>query len=66
MKDTILNSIVIIAAFSAILLAAIGDNGSASQQTSVVQAPRVLEMEKTVVAARRADADVTLVAFAGQ
>ena len=65
MKDTILNSIVITAAFSAILLAAIGDLGSASQ-TVVDQAPRVVEMEKTVVAAKRLPADVMLVASAGQ
>ena len=65
MKDTILNSIVIAAAFSAILSVAIGDFRSASQ-TVVAQAPKVVEMEKTVVAARRLPADAMLVASAGQ
>ena len=65
MKDTILNSILIAAAFSAILLAVIDDLQPATQ-TAAVQANRVVEMGKTVVAAKRLPADVMLVASAGQ
>ncbi|MEO8135149.1 MAG: hypothetical protein ABI831_14340 [Betaproteobacteria bacterium] len=55
MKDTILNSIVIAATFSAILFAASGDLRSTSQTvvSQAPQAPHVAEMGKTVVAVKR-------------
>lgn len=62
MKDTILNSIVIATAFSAILYAA-GDPRT-PPEAMVVRAPRVVEMEKTVVAAKRLSPDVVLIASA--
>ena len=65
MKDTILNSVVIATAFSAILMSVIGDFRSEAQ-TAMAQAPRVVEMEKTVVAAKRLSPEVTLIAFADE
>ena len=62
MKDTILNSMLIAAALSAIVLSAIGD--LRAPQTAAVQAGRVVEMEKTVVAAKRLATEVTLIASA--
>ena len=61
MKDTILNSIVITTAFSAIVYTAIGDLGT-PPEVMAVRAPRVVEMEKTVVAAKRLPPDVMLIA----
>ena len=63
MKDTILNSIVITTAFSAIVYTAIGDPGK-PPEVMAVRAPRVVEMEKTVVAAKRLSPDVVLIASA--
>ncbi|MEO8104584.1 MAG: hypothetical protein ABI790_18870 [Betaproteobacteria bacterium] len=65
MKDTILNSILITAAFSAILSAAIG-NLQSSSKTVVATAPRVVEMGKTVVAAKRLPVDTVVLASAAQ
>jgi hypothetical protein len=66
MKDTILNSLVIAATFSAILFSAIGDLRSAPQPVVAMAAPRVVEMGKTVVVAKGLPSDVTLVASAGR
>ena len=52
MKDTILNLTVIAAAFVAIVSSAIGNTESA-ELMAVAKAPHVVEMQKTVVAAKR-------------
>ncbi len=62
MNDTILNLTVIAAAFVAIVSSAIS-TGSA-EQTVIAQATRVVEMQKTVVAAKRLPADTILLASA--
>ncbi|MEO8135152.1 MAG: hypothetical protein ABI831_14355 [Betaproteobacteria bacterium] len=66
MKDTILNSIVIAAAFSAILFVSVGDLRATAQTlfAKAPQAPYVAEMAKTVVAAKRLPSDAMLVAAA--
>ena len=64
MKDIILNSLVIATLFSAIVLSAMDDLRSAPQ-TVVVHAPRLVEMERTVVAARRLPSDVARIGTAG-
>ena len=64
MKDSVLNTILISALFSAIAWAAFGDSGPEAQP-AMAQTPRVFEMEKTVVAAKRLPEDV-LIASARQ
>ncbi len=63
MKDTILNVTVITAVFAAIVYAAF--DSAPADQTVVAQAPRVYEMAKTVVTAKRLPEDM-LVASAAQ
>ena len=62
MKDTILNLTVIAAAFVAIVSSAV--TAAPADQTVVAQATRVVEMQKTVVAAKRLPADVMVLASA--
>jgi len=62
MKDTILNLTVVAAAFVAILASAV--DAAPADKTIVAQAPRVVEMQKTVVAAKRLPADTMLLASA--
>ena len=64
MKDTILNTVLISVALTAILVVVIGDFGSAPR-TVAASASRVVEMEKTVVGVRRLPSEAALVAFAG-
>lgn len=52
MKDSILNSALIVFTFGAILFIAF-DNSGLTPQTAMAQASRVVTMEKTVVAAKR-------------
>ena len=65
MKDSILNSVLIAVTFAAIVFAAI-DNHSATPQTVMSEASRVVNVEKTAVAVTRTPSDVTLVASAAR
>jgi hypothetical protein len=60
MKDSILNSALIVFTFGAILFVAF-DNSSVTPQTAMAQASRVVTMEKTIVAAKRLPSDVASV-----
>ena len=62
MKDTILNLTVIAAAFVAIVSSAV--TAAPADQAVVAQATRVVEMQKTVVSAKRLQADTMLLASA--
>ena len=61
MKDSILNSALIVFTFGAILFSAFDNNG-VIPQTAMAQASRVVTTETTVVAAKRLPRDVALVA----
>jgi len=63
MKDSLFNTLVLAAVASSLVYAAFGSADPASQ-TTVAQAARVYQMEKTVVAARRLPADVPPLASA--
>ena len=62
MKDTILNLTVVAAAFVGILSSVV--NAGPADKTVMAQATRVVEMQKTVVAARRLPAATMLLASA--
>lgn len=62
MKDTILNLTILSAAFAAIASSAV--SAVPAEQTVVAHAPRVVEMQNTVVAARRLPTDEMLLASA--
>jgi len=63
MKDTILNSALIVAALSAIVSSFVTDLGQPSP-AAPTEARNVVTMEKTVVTAKRLSTEVTLVASA--
>lgn len=59
MKDSILNSVLIAATFTAVLYSAFSGS-SPAPRSAITQVSRVLTMEKTVVAAKRLPPDLAV------
>ena len=65
MNDNILHSVLLAAALSAVLFSSVSALLPATQATSI-QAARVVQIEKTVVTARRMPADLALADTGGR
>jgi hypothetical protein len=63
MKDTILNSTLVASLFASMLFSAIG-NGPSAAQAPVAASRQVVQLEKTVITAKRVAPDMQLASVA--